>query len=178
MLKKTSACLFVLLLIMIFTGAFRQLAYNEFNYSEVKVNVDYASIVVSLNGTYNKTDKAELSVVRSNPYYLKVAISEDSGSSTYAKILSVNLKGKKSEDNIVLSDLPLDIKFKPSTKTNGQYVAFISNNIVLLEDDYAITINVEICNERGCEKQIVSGIFELEVLNYKRNILIDRFLSV
>lgn len=178
MLKKTSISLCILVLLLLSFGIFEQNEYREWNYSKVEVDFESISVTASMIGTFKNVDGKERSFIRKSPYYLKIAISDRGRSLDTAKILSVEITRKDSGQPVVLSDSIAGTRFTPSLATDELYAAFVVDNIILLKGDYNVFITLEVCKAQVCERKIVTGKFQQEVIIYQRNALIDKFLSV
>lgn len=181
MLKRTSVVFFVVLSLLSLglLGVFKQHEYEEYNYTKVEEGFENVLISASMTGTYEDVQGEKESLIKRNPYYLKVVVYDLSQSSDTVEIKSTKLIGDKSGHQIILTGFQDIVKFTASRLNEGIYAAFVTNNFNLSDEDYEVNITLEICKKSGnCERKQLAGMFQLKVVNYTRNSLIDKILSV
>ena len=158
-------------------GCNSQRDYTEYNYSELVASMKTVSLTASMIGKYKDVPDSDRKTIRKNPYYLRIALLDSSSEFISAKVTSADMEGLESKVRTTLLVLPREKKFTPSSKTDGVYAGFLADSLKLNEEDYRLTLSVEICKVAGCEQENISGTLKLEIEKYQSNDAIDKFLS-
>lgn len=177
LLEKVRNAFGVFICLSVFAGCSSQRDYTEYNYTELVSLMETVSLTASMIGKYSDVPDTDRKTIRKNPYYLRIALLDSSSEFISAKVISAEIEGLDSELKTTLSVLPREKKFTPSSKTDGVYAGFLADDLQLNEEDYRLTLSVEICKEAGCEQENISGILKLEIEKYQSNDAIDKFLS-
>jgi len=177
MRRKNKVLMLLSLTSFVLLGCNNTREYTEYNYSEIHGIIETVSVTGSMIGKYQDVSGSDRETVRKNPYYLKIALLDSSSKFISAKVTFIDIMGADSEDLINLSVVRPDKEFAPSSVSEGMYAGFLADNIELNEEDYNISLGVEVCDDAGCKKKQITGTLKLQIEKYQSNDAIDKFLS-